>query len=259
MIRTFSSIRLTFIALLALISLMAAGIAMGRSFADAFSALNETEFLHWLLQSHDTPLPVKVWFLTLCFASALLLANAFCCCLIRLPVPAWKGSTTRTWLFLILHGLFILVLSGHGLILATGTKQSGTLLFPGQDTDFLEYQVRVIEVIFKDDTQILQLDGKKQRALLTRDNIRLKNNTAVITLSRDGKILKTRPVQMLSPLRHGPVQVTIREFVFQDGQTGVNLILTRNAMIPFFFLAYGAMIPALACYTLMYWRKPNPQ
>jgi len=259
MIQRLGSVTLTFYTLIVLICLMEAGVLFSTAHGEIFVHMNEVQIFEWIMATWEkAPLPV-VWFLSLCLCAAVLFMNAVCCSLGRQWSLAKKSGLFKNWLFFFLHCLFIMVLVCHGLILALGEKQSRVHLFPGQDHSFGPYEIQLADVVFTGDPAILKAPKKQQRALMTRKNIRIHENHALLTLVKNDRILARQKIRMLSPLRYGSVQVTLVEFVIQgaDDRLGVVLTLTDNFLNTFFFLVYAIMILSLAVFTLITWKRPS--
>jgi hypothetical protein len=258
MIQRLSSVTLTFYNLVVLVLLMGTGVFLDISHKAAFTRMNEVSIFSWLNATWPTDPALVIWFLLLCLTAGILLINALCCSLDRQLALAKRSGRMKNWLFFILHCLFILVLICHGLILVAGEKQSRVNLFPGQSHSFGPYEIQVSDVVFTDDRQILTAPKKKQRPLMTRKNIHIHENYALLTLLKNKHILASKKVMMLSPLRYKSVQITLIEFVIpkSDPQLGVVLTLTHNVLNRFFFMVYGIMIIALAGFTAMTWKKP---
>ncbi len=257
MIQRLSSVTLTFYNLVFLVLLMGAGVFLNISHEQAFTRMNEVSIFNWLTTTWPTDPTLVVWFFLLCLTAGILLINALCCSLARQLSLAKRSGRMKNWLFFILHCLFILVLICHGLILVAGEKQSRVSLFPGQTHSFGQYEIQVSDVVFTDDKQILTVPKKKQRQLMTRKNIHIHENYALLTLLKNKRTL-SKKVMMLSPLRYKSVQITLIEFIPQgsDHQLGVVLTLTHNFLNRFFFMVYGVMILALAGFTAITWKRP---
>ncbi|MBA3012797.1 MAG: hypothetical protein KKF12_12770 [Proteobacteria bacterium] len=259
MIQRLGSVTLTFYTLVVLIWLMGAGVFFSTAHGEIFLHMNEVHICDWIMATWEkAPLPV-VWFLSLCLGAAILFMNALCCSMGRQWSLAKKSGLFKNWLFFFLHCLFIVVLACHGLILALGEKQSRVHLFPGQDHSFGPYEIQLTDVVFTDDLTILKTPKKRQRALMTRKNIHIHENHALLTLVKNDHTLARQKIRMLSPLRYKSVQVTLVEFVIQgaDDRLGVVLNLTDNFLNRFFFLAYAIMILSLAVFTAITWKRPS--
>ncbi len=263
MIQRLSSVTLTFYNLVVLVLLMGAGVFLNIFHKAAFTQMNEVSIFNWLSTTWPTAPTLVIWFFLLCLTATILFINALCCSLDRQLSLAKRSGRIKNWLFFILHCLFIMVLICHGLILVVGEKQSRVSLFPGQVHLFGQYEIQVSDVVFTDDKQILTAPKKKQRQLMTRKNVHIHENYANLTLLKNSRILASKKVMMLSPLRYKSVQITLIEFVIHqsdkkqaDNQLGVVLTLTHNFLSRFFFLVYGVMILALAGFMAMTWKKP---
>ena len=269
MIQRLSSVSLTFYSLVVLVLLMGTGVFLNLSHKEAFTQMNEVSIFTWITTTWPTTPALVIWFFLLCLVATILFINALCCSLDRQLALARRSGRIKNWLFFILHCLFILVLICHGLILLVGEKQSRVSLFPGQAHSFGPYEIIVSDVVFMDDKNILTAPKNKQRQLMTRKNIHIHENYATLTLLKNKKVLASKKVRMLSPLRYRSVQITLIEFVIPesdnqrsdnhqlDNPLGVVLTLTHNFLSRFFFLVYGVMILVLTGFTAMTWKKPD--
>lgn len=254
-----TSVRLTFYALVVLVCLMGIGSYLSLTNKPIFLAMNESGIMDWFPATWQGAPWVMAWFLALCLAAAVLFINGIACCLLRQLPQAKRSRRKRFWVFFILHCLFLLVLGCHGLALVSGTKLSHIHLFPGETQKFGPYEILVSQVIYQDDMAILSADKKKQRAMMTQKNIRLSNNWADLTLSKNNVPLVSGRIKMLSPLRSGFLQITLTQFLVDPTGTGpgVNLVVTHNILNALFFTAYAVMIFFLAGYTILTWKKPT--
>lgn len=257
MIQKLSSIKFAFYNLVFLVLLMSAGIYLSHQYPAEFQEMNDIVLIKWLkFAVADTPV-LAVWFILLCLNACLLFVNAFFCTALRQLQAAIKSGVMKKWLFFVLHCLFIVVLVCHGLILVVGSKQSNLTLYPNDTIVFEEdYKIAVTDIVFKDDIIILKLDKNEQRSRMTRKNIHRKQNFAQISLYKSSTLIESKKVYMLSPLRHGAVQITVTQFVAkqinQQDQVGVTLTITRNYLNMFFFVIYGLMILTLGGYLLFF-------
>lgn len=258
MIQRLSSITLTFYNLVVLILLMGVGVLLSLSHKEIFTQMNEVNIFNWITATWESAPLLVVWFLVLCLSAGVLFINALCCSLDRQLVLAKKTGQLKNWLFFILHFLFLMTLACHGLILVVGEKQSRVLLFPGQVETFGPYEIQLDDLVFSDDTNILRVPKKEQRALMTRKSIHIHENYARLSLLKNNRPLASKKVMMLSPLQYRSVQITLIEFVIQgaDNRLGVILTFTNNFLNRFFFWVYGVMILALAGFTAVTWKRP---
>lgn len=251
MIQKLSSIKFTFYNLILMICMMGTGVYLSRSFKQSFNMLNQSSIFEWINTVWlDTPV-LAVWFVLLCCSSALLFINVLFCSLTKQINKAMKSGMLQKWLFFILHCLFIVVLACHGLTLVMGSKKSNVILFPNESVIFEnKYKIEASEVIFNSDINILKADRHKQRAMMTRENINRKDNFVRISLFENSKLLESKKVFMLSPLKYRFLQVTLTEFIARDGRIAVNINVTKNILNTFFFIVYAFMILALGLYIL---------
>jgi len=257
MIQKLSSVKFAFYNLVILVLLMSAGIYLSQRYPAEFQEMNDVVLIKWLKSAvADTPV-LAVWFILLCLNACLLFINAFFCTVLKQLQTAIKSGGMKKWLFFTLHCLFIVVLVCHGLILVVGSKQSNLTLYQDDSIVFEnDYKIAVTDIVFKDDISILKLDKNEQRSRMTRKNIHRKQNFAQISLCKSSSLVESKKVYMLSPLRHGAVQVTVTQFVArqinQQDQVGVNLTITRNYLNMFFFVIYALMILTLGGYFLFF-------
>ena len=252
-----SSIKLTFFLLLALTLAMGMGVGLHLSLPDTFKSMNTLHTAQWIPQIARAHPKVLIWFLLLCFSAGLLGLNALFCCVTRLWERARQTRESRHWLFLVLHLVFILVLGCHGLMLVVGDKQDFAPFYPGEEQVRGEFRVRVDEITFTGDLSILELPRKKRRDFMTRKNIRLDENKAIITLFQGEKRLKTQEIKVLSPMRLGGIQLTLTQFTAPKPGTptpGVKLFLSTIPLTPIFFAVYAILIATLTLFTLLTWK-----
>jgi len=264
MIQKLSSIKFAFYNLIFMIFLLGTGIYLSRLYKSDFKMMNEIHIFDWFSGTwSETPVLV-IWFVLLCCSAALLFINALFCSFTKQINIALKYNALQNWLFFILHCLFIIVLTCHGLTLVIGSKESNVILYPDESIIFNnQYKIEVAEVVFKDDINILKADKDEQRTLMTRKNMNRKHNFAKISLFKDSKyltesqLLETKKVIMLAPLRYCSLQVTLTGFIIKDGKIGVNLIITKNILNTFFFTIYALMILVLGLYIFLSFRNPK--
>lgn len=255
MIKYLSSVKFTFYNLVLMILLMGTGVGLSQYFKSSFKMMNEINIMEWIEHSWSNKSMIVIWFALLCLSAGLLFLNALFCTFTKQIQTAIKSRAFQKWLFMVLHCLFIIVLACHGLSLIIGSKQSNAQLFPDDHIMFNnEFMVKVSQVVFQDDINILKADYQTQRGLMTRDNVNRKHNYVDISLIRHKELLETKKVKILSPLRYGPVQVTLSDFVLKDGKLGVNLNITKNYLNYFFFAIYALMILTFGLYVFLSYR-----
>jgi len=256
MIQKLSSIKAAFYNLVFLVSLMGTGVYLSQEYKNDFQMMNETMTFEWLSSAWAKTPVLAVWFVLLFISAAFLFINALCCSLTKQIPQAVKSGRVEKWLFFVLHGLFVVILVCHGLILIVGSKCTNIRLFPGESIGFeAQYKVEVAAVVFLDDISILKADKHEQRALMTRQNIHSRQNFVQVSLYQQSRLLESKKISMLSPLRHNSIQVTLTNFIVREKdhqeRIGVTLTLTRNYLSNFFFVIYGLMILTLGVYGLL--------
>jgi hypothetical protein len=263
MIQKLSSIKPAFYNLVFLVSLMGTGVYLGRVYKQDFQVMNAAMTVEWLKTAWSNTPVLAVWFILLCISATFLFVNVLCCSLTKQIPLAVKSGRPEKWLFFVVHGLFIIILVCHGLILVVGSKTTNIRLFAGESIGFeTRYTVDVSAVVFQDDITILNANKHDQRALMTRQQIHRTQNYAQVALYEQSALLASKKISMLSPLRHNAIQVTLTNFIVEekDGQerVGITLTLTRNYLNTFFFVVYGLMILTLGAYGLLMYTNERP-
>jgi hypothetical protein len=243
-----------------MVSLMGTGIYLSYGYKQDFKVMNEILIFEWLKKIWPDHPVLAIWFILLCISAAFLFVNVLCCSLTKQIHMAKKSGKLEKWLFFILHCLFIMVLACHGLILVVGHKQTNVTLFAHEKISFKnQYVIEVTDVAFKDDIRILKAPKSEQRALMTQKDIHRKQNFAQISLYQHSTLLETKEIMMLSPLRHGSIQITLTEFIVKEtdhkDRIGVKLTMTENHLNIFFFMIYGLMILCLVGYVLLIFHR----
>ncbi len=258
MIQRLSSTRLAWYTIVVLILLLAWGIFLATAHNPIFKSLNHINLTEWLVLAGQTRPIAVIWFIALCIAAGILLINGLCCGLTRLVTSAIRTRSTKQWMFLALHLLFLLVLGCHGLALILTQKHSQVTLYAGQRIDIMGRQIQVKAVIFNDDITILTTPKPQQRKMMTTDQMNLRHNKARITLFND-QGSQAADLYMLSPYRDRFFQATITEFTYDTdrGEPGITLNFTKNYFNLFFFSVYAVMILTLAGFTAITWKTPH--
>ncbi|MDA3898096.1 MAG: hypothetical protein PF482_18330 [Desulfobacteraceae bacterium] len=265
MIRTLASLRLTFISLTLLLTLMGVGIflTLFPEYKNAVKAMNQTIIYQWFTTSWRVKPVLTAWFLMVCLSGALLFINTVFCSMTTQLSAALKIAKLRQWSFFIIHFMFLMVLTCHGITLISGHKQDNIRLFPGETHVFGDnYRIDILDVKFSDNPEFLTMDKKKQRQMMTRKNFHRKQNFAEISLFRDNRQLDLQKVFFLNPMKYNFLRITVTEFISKEingrKTTGVNLVITRGFFTGFFFTVYALMIISMACFIAITW-KPGTQ
>ncbi|ACN14459.1 hypothetical protein HRM2_13480 [Desulforapulum autotrophicum HRM2] len=262
MVRFFSSPKLTFILLLSLVLLLGLGtvFSLFPDLLDGIRLMNESLIQVWFFEALRTHWLLPIWFLVICVCSGLLFLNTLVCSVSKQLVTALKVSTPRRWAFFMIHIFFLMVLFCHGITLVSGEKVSNVQLFAGDSYESDTLTIRLNSLTFTDNSDFLKLGPKKSREVMTRKLFhRTANFADLLVVEKDRPPVSGR-IMMLSPLCSGNLRVTLTRFVpgkeENRGEIGVNLTITRNGFIPFFFAMYAFMIISLVCFIAVTW---NPQ
>ncbi len=262
MVRFFSSPRLTFVLLLSLVLLLGLGtvFSLFPDLMDGIRLMNDSLIQTWFFGALHTHWLLPVWFLTICVCSGLLFLNTLVCSVTKQLVTALRVATPRRWSFFMIHIFFLMVLFCHGITLVTGEKTSNIKLFPGDAYTSDTLSVRLTSLTFTDNGDFLKLGPKKSRELMTRDLFHRTANFADLVVVEQDQPPVTGRIMMLDPFCSGNLRITLTRFIpgkeDHRGEIGVNLTITRNGFIPFFFAMYAFMIISLACFIAITW---NPQ
>jgi len=262
MLRTLSSIRMTFVLLTTLILLLGMGIilVMFEDYKQAIRLMSEIVVLDFFKAKWQDHILLTVWVLTICAASALLFLNTLLCSITRQLKAALQSATLRRWSFFIIHITFLFVLVCHGLAMVSGNKESSVKLLEGDSYVFInDLEIKVAKVQFSDNLQLVKLGPKKGRKLMTRQAFHREKNYAMITIHKDGKKIMGKKIFMLNPLKYSFIRVTLTHFFYKEkGKTnpvGVNLTITRNIFTQFFLSVYTIMIITLIVFIAITWKN----
>ncbi|MCG8616012.1 MAG: hypothetical protein MI802_07320 [Desulfobacterales bacterium] len=251
-----SSVRLTFYTLIALVVILSIGVCLGYLNKPALDLMNHHPLVDWtVLAAHRDPL-VLAWFGLLCLASAILLINGIFCCAGRQFTLARHPGSMKHKLFFVIHLVFILVLTCHGLLLVIGSKESRISLSRGDSHRFGPYRIEAAGVTFADDPGLLALPYREQRKMMTRENFSLIRNYARIRLYHGETLVADSRVHILAPLCHKGLRVTLVEFAQgrPDQSPSIVLTLTDSPLNMIFFIVYALMILTLAGFTALTWK-----
>lgn len=265
MIKTLSSIRLTFILLIIITLLMMAGIllSLSETYSRSLLFINETIVFDFLRRHWQEHIVLSIWTLIICLICFFLFINTAFCTITNQLKAAIKISGMRKWSFFIIHITFLTVLACHGITLVCGEKQSHIKLFPGQSHIFeKDLEIKITEIEFNDDIKLLKLEKQKARQLMTRENFHRDRNFARIEVYEKGREIGREKIKMLSPFRHGSLQITLTRFFYKtvdkEGSVGVSITITRNIFTPFFLFVYAVMIIFLILFIVITWHPQIP-
>ncbi len=260
MIQKLASIRLTFASLTLLIVFMGTGIflTLFPEYKNAIETMNETIVYRWFLNSWQQKSVLTGWVVLIILAASILFVNTFCCIMTTQLTAAIKIGNLRRWFFLIIHFMFLMVLTCHGLALFTGQKQENIRLGQGQSHVFGDhYRMDILTVNFSDNPELLKKEKKDRRQMMTRKNFHRKKNFATISLLKDNRQVELQKVFFLEPFKYKLLRITLKAFSFMEingrQQVAVNLVISRNVFTGFFFTVYALMIFSLAFFIALTW------
>lgn len=261
MIRTLSSIKLTFVLLFILTIFMGIGIFLARldGYKQAIVLMGDVLIYDFFKAHWKDNIVLLIWVLSICAASVLLMINTVFCSFTHQLKVALKSATLRKWSFFVIHITFLIVLSCHGISMISGSKNTDVKLFEGDSYVFLDnIKIKVLNVNFSDDREMLKLSPQKSRDLMTRKAFHRKKNYAKLSVSEKGKEVCQGKVFMLNPLKYKSIQITAIRFLHKNingaESIGINLTIIKNGFTGFFFIIYGVMITTLVCFIVITWK-----
>ena len=264
LIKKLAAIEFTFLTLFLIQALLwsGAGISFRAKFRDGFTALNNQSLFDWLGAAwSDYPL-VAAWLLILCLAAGLLMINALCCtlyiqlkrCMTR---PAWPS-----WIFFLLHLMFIALLACHGMVMVSTQKHHGIRLFPGDRSSDHGIVIRLDSVQYTAGIDLLTMERLERRRHMTRKRFPMNENTATLLVEGGNHHPKAKTIGMLAPVSCNGFRITLKEFISRTGPgelpddaVGVEITLTRNPWNRVFFAVYILLIGLLAGYLALTWKR----
>jgi hypothetical protein len=267
-VKRLSSLSLTLWSLGATGLFLVAGMVLAQAppFARAMAGMNQVLVWDWLWASAGGGAArglVALWFLGLCGAVGLLVANLAACTWTRLLPRLRAGARLHSWLLLLAHVLMILILLGHLSQMILGFKQEGIRLLPGQARELPGgLHLAVEEVRFVDDPGLLNLPYRRARRAHTTEVIHPRRNLARVVLSRPGGGRARAELRLMEPWSAGSLRLTLSEF-FRAGpaaspRVGAVLTAVRNPFTGLFFAAYLAWIAVYLLLTLQAFGRKSP-
>lgn len=252
MIKKLASIQLTFITLASLVAMLGigAGLAYSQGHAETIELISEAIALDWLLAAGHGDRVVLVWFVATCAVAAVLFLNVIACIGLHMAELFRNTGIFRRCLFILAHVMFAVILLCHGLGMILGYKYSPIEMW-SKDSFVFEggYEITVDDVIFKDDAAMLEADYKTRRSMLTRERFHPGNNSAVVTLRYEGRIIQSERVCILAPMVANGIQITLTDFIYNrdkaENPIGISLAVTKNSVTQLFFASYVVLILSL--------------
>lgn len=242
----------TTLAALAIWFVLGKTAAGAESFSRGLSLMNQILVRDWLaLRGADHPL-VLGWFIVLAVLALVLGINLLFCLLRRLRQAAGSRRGAKFWVFVFMHAVFGLLMIMHGLETATGQKYPARQMLAGEERQLDSgASIRVREVIFVNDPELLLLDSREARHSIGRDEFDMQENRAVVTLSDNGREVVTGAIRMLQPLRRGHIHVVLRGFEYTPEGTAAKIRVVESFLHTPFLAAYALFIVGLAAYLVL--------
>ena len=233
------------------------------SFTTDFRSMNNMLVRDWLLSDKTGSEHLKLWFVLLCAAMTVLGINLIFCSWHKI-FRIMKAKFSRNQLFmLIVHAIFGFVALGHLGGLMLGFEYPNIRLGESQKHSIKEgYQIEVLDMHFAGDVASL----KKGRSNITRDDLDYKKSYAEISLTKDGKLLKTGKAYLFAPMNYKDIHVTLSSFILPQGLKGNPepdtapwgmFTVSRNPALKLFLAVYPVMIAGIFIYLVTTWRKTH--
>ncbi|MDX9786082.1 MAG: hypothetical protein RBT11_04885 [Desulfobacterales bacterium] len=262
MIKKLASVTWTFWSLIFLFGLLSLGVALTfiKPYSKSIRLISEQLPLDWLLKFHGNDGVVLVWFLLTCLIGGVLFINLLCCTGLRLVAVLKNKKMPRQWLFIVLHGMFAVVMLCHGLAMVMGCKHSNIRLWPGEHRAFEGgYAVALSHVEFKDQMDMLKADYQARRSLMTRKSFHPEKNYAFITFTQNEELIVSGAISMLNPLVTNGKRVTLTDFLYDEAKAapvGISLVIVESPLTAVFFMSYIFLILSLTGFVIYTW-KPS--
>jgi hypothetical protein len=261
MIKKLASIKLTFVALAGLVAILGVGVGLtySQGHVGTIQSISEGIALDWLLGAGHADRVVLIWFAATCAVAAVLLFNVIACIGLQMVKLFQNNDILRKCLFVLIHVMFAVVLLCHGLGMILGYKYSPIEMWP-EDSFAFEggYEITVDDLMFGDDTAMLEANYKTRRSMLTRERFHPENNSAAVTLKYKGRIIRSDRVCILAPMIADGIQITLTDFIYDEDKTenpiGISLVVAKNPITPLFFTAYVVLILSLIGFVIVTWR-----
>lgn len=262
MIKKIASLYVTLAALAGMIFCLFWGWIMGYSqaYRPVMGSLNDQLIIDWLIENTTANPVVAAWFILLCLASAVLLVNLLACVVDRLWPWSQKNGGLRRIMLLASHILFAVIMIGHAASFVVGFKYDRLQLISGEAIALEQgYELRVDEVVYVDDPELLKLEHKKSKRVLTRKAFNRYENGAVVTLTHNGKEVLSGKALLLQPLNKGQFTVSLTGMYIKEddaqGRPGGTFSVVKSPLNELFFGAYSLLIICMFGLLIAGWRK----
>ena len=260
-----ASLYVTTIILVVLILWFAWGILLAQSntLAHEFDVMNSTLAPAWFSRTQGLSLLMKLWFVGLCVAMALLAINLVFCTWVKILKIIRINLIMNKLVMLIIHVLFGVLALGHFGSFFLGYRYENVTLQQGQSFVLNDgYILSVKDVHFVDNPLVLEKSPKE----LGPEDYHHEDNFSEVALSRKGKQLTSGRIYFLRPLIYKNIQVTLKRFTQPKGKTGgnpalqkpgVKLVVSKNPVKCLVFFLFPVMIVGIGVYMIMTWRQPR--
>lgn len=256
--------------ILSLCAILVLGIFMAQipELEQAFTSMNDTLLLPWLVANGaDHPL-ISSWVGILIVAGGLLFVNTVCCtwCKFVLRLRRGGGGLPKAQLLIIaIHVLLLFMLVGHVLNFTWGEKYPPFNLFAGQEHELGHgYSLKAEQLNLSVDPQLLRDAADRRFHSLSAEEFDVFGNTATLGLYHDGRLIARQEARFMGPLSHGPFKCIIKNFFAPpdgkgDRQVGLRVLVIRNPSAEPLFLLYILMIACTLAYAVLTWKKVPAQ
>ncbi|MBW2681646.1 MAG: hypothetical protein JRD01_13035 [Deltaproteobacteria bacterium] len=260
-----ASLYVTTIILVVLILWFAWGILLAQSntLAHEFDVMNSTLAPAWFSRTQGLSLLMKLWFVGLCVAMALLAINLVFCSWVKILKIIRIKLIMNKLVMLIIHIVFGVLALGHFGSFFLGYRYENVTLQQGQSFVLNDgYILSVKDVHFVDNPLVLEKSPKE----LGPEDYHHEDNFSEVALSRKGKQLTSGRIYFLRPLIYKNIQVTLKRFTQPKSKTGgnpalqkpgVKLVVSKNPVKCLVFFLFPVMIVGIGVYMIMTWRQPK--
>ena len=260
-----ASLYVTTIILVVLILWFAWGILLAQSntLAHEFDVMNSTLAPAWFSRTQGLSLLMKLWFVGLCVAMALLAINLVFCTWVKILKIIRINLIMNKLVMLIIHVLFGVLALGHFGSFFLGYRYENVTLQQGQSFVLNDgYILSVKDAHFVDNPLVLEKSPKE----LGPEDYHHEDNFSEVALGRKGKQLTSGRIYFLSALIYKNIQVTLKRFTQPKGKTGgnpalqkpgVKLVVSKNPVKCLVFFLFPVMIVGIGVYMIMTWRQPK--
>jgi len=170
-----------------------------------------------------------------------------------------KRLNFKKFLLLAVHVLFGMVLIGHLISAFWGYKRVGEApVVAGQALEFLDYALRVDEIIIGKTERFTPLLGKAQKNLYTPDRFLHQNITLSVTVSHKGAAVFKGQLSKFKPLSYEDFVFSLSPFSFRSqvshdfmsGGVGEKIVVAKNPGVGMMIVCQPLWILFLICYAI---------